>query len=456
MRKIRIGNDVRLKLSIKPNEQAQFYTMDELDQSSVKQLRCYLINTSLTQPPIEDPKKFKRVCFPDFYHPTANNINNAGFPSYYMQPANVNNYNRFLPDFHDYHWWPGYRGFGRYPEHFHGYMPLPDPSIPVLPPDQHAIDTFGKDGIKYNGTHMGEPAYLADSQVLHETNTITCMFPAVQQRLCGTYKLVVVLTVFEQGWGRHNLRTYTIDKGEVFELVDDDSGESGNITLDIDSTGARENVLDEVYTENMSYRMATRSSMILGEHDVDGNMYYIYAKLKDGAVALYNPSDWHFNELLFSSSNPEVLSIGIDGTLYAHDTDGTAEETVDITIKDIDNNVSYTFQVTVKNMDTFLMGFSTIEDVEQVDPNDDFFVEYSAKDKWYELYNDTQAQYLWIYTQRRIHYVKSTDDFNELAAELSSGFRVPMTDAVIRDGYYCYRSAAPIVKGSMNIKIKFA
>ena len=128
----------------------------------------------------EDQKCFKRVGFPDFYHPTENNINNAGFPSYHMMPANVCNYNRFLPDFHDYHWWPGYRGFGHYPEHFHGHKPMPDPMIPVLPPDVHAIDVFGKDGIKFNGTHMMEPFYLADSQVLHETNTLTCMFPAVQ------------------------------------------------------------------------------------------------------------------------------------------------------------------------------------------------------------------------------------------------------------------------------------
>jgi len=83
----------------------------------------------------ENPKCFKRVGFPDFYHPTENNINNAGFPSYHMMPANVCNYNRFLPDFHDYHWWPGYRGFGHYPEHFHGHMPMPDPMVPVLPPD---------------------------------------------------------------------------------------------------------------------------------------------------------------------------------------------------------------------------------------------------------------------------------------------------------------------------------
>lgn len=457
MRKIRIGNDIRLKLKIKPNEAAGFYTMDELDQSGVKQLRCYLINTSFSKPPeCEDCKKFKRVGFPDFYHPTENNINNAGFPSYHMMPANVCNYNRFLPDFHDYHWWPGYRGFGHYPEHFHGHTPVPDPSVPVLPPDVHAIDTFGKDGIKFNGTHMDEPFYLADSQVLHETNTLTCMFPAVQQKFCGIYKLVVVLTVFEQGWGRHNLRTYTIDKSDVFELVDDDSGESGNIIIDTDSTGARENVLANIYAESDDYMMATRSKMLIGEHDVNGENYNIYATLKDGSVALYNPSDWHFNELLFSSSNPEVLSVGADGTLYAHELESGFEETVQITVKDIDNNVSYTFNVTVKDMDTLLMGFSPKDDIEQVDPSDDFLVEYSAKDKWYALPNGERAQYLWIFSQRRIHYIKSTDDFSELAAELSSGFRVPMTDAIIHGGYYCYRSAAPILDGTMNIKIKFA
>jgi len=31
MRKIRIGNDIRLKLKIEPNEAAGFYKMDDLD-----------------------------------------------------------------------------------------------------------------------------------------------------------------------------------------------------------------------------------------------------------------------------------------------------------------------------------------------------------------------------------------------------------------------------------------
>jgi hypothetical protein len=102
------------------------------------------------------------------------------------------------------------------------------------------------------------PFYLADAQVLPVKNTLTCFFPAVQQGLCGEYKLVVVLTVFEQGWGRHNLRTYTVDKGPVFELVDE-GGESGDIYLDVDDTGASENLIDSIWAEENEYTIATNS-----------------------------------------------------------------------------------------------------------------------------------------------------------------------------------------------------
>jgi hypothetical protein len=70
MRKIRIGNDIRLRLSIKPNEQAGFDKIDEMDMSSIKQLRCYLINTSWNRLPDPDkPLPFKRVGFPEYYMP---------------------------------------------------------------------------------------------------------------------------------------------------------------------------------------------------------------------------------------------------------------------------------------------------------------------------------------------------------------------------------------------------
>ena len=121
--------------------------------------------------------------------------------------------------------------------------------------------------------------------------------------MCGVYKLVVVLTVFEQGWGRHNLRTYTIDKGDIFELVDD-GGDSGPIVIDIDSTGERENLIDSIRTEHENYRIADDSTLPVGAFDLDDKQYTIYVQLKDDSTVIYNPEDWRYNKLLFESANP--------------------------------------------------------------------------------------------------------------------------------------------------------
>lgn len=53
--------------------------------------------------------------------------------------------------------------------------------------------------------------------------------------MCGNYKLVVCVVVFEPGWGRCDLHTYTIDYGEVLQLVDDSSAAQGDITVDVDT-----------------------------------------------------------------------------------------------------------------------------------------------------------------------------------------------------------------------------
>ena len=446
MRKIRIGNDIRLKLRIEPNTQAGFDKIDEFDQSSVKQLKCYLINTSYFRPSKEvGPKPFLKVGFPEFYRPSKCNINNAGFPSYHMRPANLCNYDRFEPDFHDFHWWPGFRGFGIYPEHFHdhcGHMFGMGPK-PHAPFDEHDI----------------RPWYLADSQVLNEKNTLTCLFPAVQQKLCGTYKLVVVMTVFEQGWGRHNLRTYTIDKGDVFELVDDETGESGAVTIDTEdnefASGKRENVYKSIYTDLELYTIASGTITKIGSSDAGGVDYNIYAVLKDGSTVIYNPYDWHFTELKFTSSNPDVVSVDKYGTLTAHEIDSLKKEVI-ITVSDIDNNIEYQFTVIVKYMDSIKIGFNLADDIDQMSANNVSMLNYRVKDGKYSVPNPENGRYLWIFSQRRIQYIKSVEDNDEIAAELSSGFRVPMTNAVIKDGYFCYRSAAPILAGNMNIKIKFA
>jgi len=43
------------------------------------------------------------------------------------------------------------------------------------------------------------------------------------------------MVVYEKGWGHADLHTYTIDYGSAFELVTDETGASGNVTLDIDN-----------------------------------------------------------------------------------------------------------------------------------------------------------------------------------------------------------------------------
>ena len=488
MRKIRIGNDIRLKLKIEPNTMAGFDKIDEFDQSNVKQLKCYLINTSYNKPKIDGmcPKPFKRVGFPEFYHPTAHSINNSGFSSYHMSPANLCNYDRFVPDFHGFHWWPGYRGFGLHPEHFHDHCPhlqhgpkpnpffcpngccncediwddccFKKPDIPCNEPYHPAnepYDIYGRPAEDHRHPSPCDPIYLADSQVLPTKNTLTCMFPAVQQGLCGTYKLVIVLTVFEQGWGRHNLRTYTIDKGSVFELVDDNSGESGNIYIDVDSSGSRERLIDSVYTEHDSYTLATNSQVPLGGFDLFDHIYNIYLKLMDGTIAIYNGQNPNISQLMFSSSNEDILTVGKDGTLHAKDIENITE-TVQVTVRDIDNNFSYTFDVTVKKIDTVKIGFNSIDNINALDVNDQCFNEYDVKALGYKIANPQDGFYLWVVSQRRIHYIKAIDERGDIVAELSSGIRVPMLNGEVKDCYFCYRSVSPILAGTMNIKIIYA
>ena len=455
MRKIRIGNDIRLKLKIEPNTQAGFDKIDEFDQSSVKQLRCYLINTSLFEPKEKiGPKPFMRVGFPEFYNPQHHNINCAGFPSYHMMPANLHNYDRFMPDFHSFHWWPGFRGFGLHPEHFHDHCmhiqhgPKPVPTCCDCE-CEHKCDECEM-----------LPYYLADSEVLAEKNTFSCIFPAKEQIACGIYKLVVVLKVYEEGWGRHNIRTYTIDKGDVFELVNTAEGESGAITIDTDrsdfASGERENVFSTIYLEANSLTVAAGSETKIGSTDANGVDYNIYAIIKDGSTVIYNPYDWHFPSLKFTSSNENYLTVTKSGTLVAKDIEDV-EETVTVSVTDIDGKMEpFIFTVTVKPLDGIKIGFDYADDVAQMTADNSNLLDYRVRDGVYQIPNIYNGAYLWVFSQRRIQYIKGVEGNNEIAAELSSGFRVPMTNAVIKDGYFCYRSAAPILRGDMTIKIKFA
>lgn len=172
MKKIRIGNDIRVQTTL--------HELKDFDATMIKQLRCYFI------PNIEEAAN----PFPQTYDPAQYTVCNCGKPKYNVFPCNID-----AP-----HWFPGYNGFGVN-------------STPFI---------------------RFEKEYLAPSRLLAEQNKIEAYFPAVDQKLLSEYRVVIVLTLYQAGWGTDNLRTYTIDKGIVFALTSDDRDIDTDTIIDLD------------------------------------------------------------------------------------------------------------------------------------------------------------------------------------------------------------------------------
>ena len=80
---------------------------------------------------------------------------------------------------------------------------------------------------------------------------------------------------------------------------------------------------------------------------------------------------------------------------------------------------------------------------------------YSTRTNKYSIGNSTNGYYFWVFSQKKIHYIKSLEDGMDKIAELSSGLRVPMNSYGVKDNYFCYRSSAPILRDNLKIKIIF-
>ena len=172
MKRIRIGNDIRVQTTL--------HELKDFDATMIKQLRCYFI------PNIEEAAN----PFPQTYDPAQYTVCNCGKPKYNVFPCNID-----AP-----HWFPGYNGFGVN-------------STPFI---------------------RFEKEYLAPSRLLAEQNKIEAYFPAVDQKLLSEYRVVIILTLYQAGWGTDNLRTYTIDKGIVFALTSDDRDIDTDTIIDLD------------------------------------------------------------------------------------------------------------------------------------------------------------------------------------------------------------------------------
>ena len=174
---IKIGNDIRLNVVL--NDEYSFGLTD------IKRIKAYLINTTVTS------AAFPNSAYPFYYNASGYNTNLCGIPSYYTLPYD-NGFNGY------------YTGFGLTPRHDY----------------QHSC-TFNN-------------AFLAPHVVNKEEGSIQVYFPADQQLNVGTYKLTLVIDVYDYGWCNDNTRTYSFDYPNVFTLSSD--GTDGEQIINTDGT----------------------------------------------------------------------------------------------------------------------------------------------------------------------------------------------------------------------------
>ena len=263
MKRIRIGNDIRVQTTL--------HELKDFDINMIKQLRCYFI------PQIPDCNNI----YHQTYDPAEYNVCNCGKPVYNVFPCNMD-----AP-----HWFPGYNGFGV-------------KSKPFI--------------------HIDDK-YLAPSRVLTDQGKIEAYFPAIDQRVIGEYKVVIVVTLYQSGWCTNNLRTFTIDKGIVFALTSDNRDINTETVID----------LDLPYITNISVpeklTLETEESFGIGEEDYNNNTYDITLYYSNGTNRKVTPEE--FNTLFITSIHGEssnVISVGENGQINRVDK-----------YKDVHNEITY-------------------------------------------------------------------------------------------------------------------
>lgn len=184
---------------------------------SIRSVKAILINTSLKEQRIQEFKKKTRFItrFPiephiEAFHSTPYDVCNSGYPTWRTYPLWYGRQEHFLHYPHHHY----YKGFGPCP-HFDGlYRPLP-------------MD----DGSEYRANVMAT----------EKQNVVEVSFPAEHQRYAGKYTLVIVAKVFAPGFNNNNLKTITIDFPNVIELV-----KTSNEGIDSDVLGTQTQIIDKL------------------------------------------------------------------------------------------------------------------------------------------------------------------------------------------------------------------
>ena len=493
MQRIRIGNDVMLNLTLKGSK--------TYDQANIKELRCFLINTTVSD---YDPLAFD-CCAPHSCH-NPYSLHQCGCPSYHVKPT----YLACGDHCHDCHaahnvhtgcnpaqgsgcLRPNYgHPFHCDDHHCHGCYNHLDQCLHC---DEHCAH-FGPMGCDIVAPYLS-PAfkYLAPSKVLPKKNQIQVYFPAKDQHMCGDYKLIVCVVVFEPGWGRCDLHTYTIDYGEVIQLVDDSTAAQGDITVDVDTDSLANTNITDIKIKAKDMYINSNSSLEIGDTDIKGNTYAITVTLENGVELEYDPNNWAYEKLAFYSSKPGAVSANQStGKLIVPETDDNNRAV--ITVESTTTRIAATFSVNVIGGGYDYIGYLPVRPFAKSDESDSQNgfergdqsfendsqeyvtstgvenVSLSSLAKTTDLShalnvtNNVNGQYLWIVTRRPVQMaiaVNGGSEDNTRSYGVQSAMLIPLTKAMHKqypnDELYYYACPNPMMAndgiGGDTIFVKF-
>lgn len=169
---------------------------------SIRNVKAFIINTSRQERYMEQAKKKTKFInrFPiepclDCFNANPYDICNSGYATWRAYPRH--------------HWFHPYTGFGVYPAWDAIYKPLPA---------------------------RNDTEYRAAVMATKDQNVVEVSFPARAQLYTGKYKLVVVAEVYAPGFNPMNLKTITVDMPDVFELVSTtQEGIDTGISINVDT-----------------------------------------------------------------------------------------------------------------------------------------------------------------------------------------------------------------------------
>ena len=450
MQKIRIGNDVRLNLTLRGPR--------TYDQANIKQLKCYLINTSMLD-------YFPVDCFLNKHVHGCGCVNDrCGHPKYHALP-----HYRYYDCCHN--------GCNRYNHSFccmldpHGCNPASCPC--VLPP------RCNKPYDAVNFCACEDFTYLAYSRVLPKANSIQCYFPAKDQMFCGVYKLIIQAIVYEPGWGRTDLRTYTIDYGDVIELVDDNTGVIGDITVDVDTNDIENRDIIAIRVKSKDLTIYENTKLNIGDKDIKGHKYSIEVDLENGSTVEYDPTNWPYGSIELTPTNNDIIEIDQStGTIHSFENDATVSTTVTVAAKN--GSVDSTFKVTIIGRDYDYIGYLPVRPFPKEMEND-YKYHFDRDDQGFEndnqenitkvgvdyvdtkmltkskdlsngitIQNDIDGQYLWIVTRRPIEYAANINIIT--TSNAIHTFNIPLTTPQKNnnDGKYYYCCPNPMKANKIN------